>query len=474
MGRMPEVGEIVDDVFRVERKLDSGNFGTVYKVTDLLERRTLALKVLRPGTHDEDELRRRFEREATLIYSLQHPHVVRVYYYGQTPSGLPYLAMEYLNGTDLRSLMHSYGQLHDALAKRVALETLSALQAAHALGIVHRDLKPANVYLVNDGHKGHVKVLDFGFAKAFDDEGAQQLTHAQTLVGTPAYMAPELVHKKDVGPPSDLYAVGLILAEMILGRKVVEAETIYDTILFQASNKPLEFPDELKAHPFFPVIERACRKRLSKRYDSAEAMMRDLIAVAVDGEQIEDGSPHLSAAERRAQSAASSGPFYAPVSQDDDNFTTRPASLGRPSLEEVDRALHASGPATLTATKSSHSSRIEPRSASPAPSAALTPQDSQYYVGPASARRRAGEPQTDPAAASPLAPLYDTASGSAWGPGSLDSELDLSPERPPQRGAARRAQRGGGAASVSRAILIGLLLGALAIALFVGILAVMT
>ena len=145
MARMPEAGEIIDDVFRVEKELDSGNFGSVYKVTDMLENRTLALKVLRPGAHDEGELRKRFEREATLIYSLNHPHIVRVFYYGETPAGLPYMAMEYLNGTDLRSLLHGYGALHDALAKRITVETLSALEAAHNLGIVHRDLKPANI-----------------------------------------------------------------------------------------------------------------------------------------------------------------------------------------------------------------------------------------------------------------------------------------------------------------------------------------
>ncbi len=459
MGRMPEVGDIVDEVFRVDRKLDSGNFGTVYKVTDLLEQRTLALKVLRPGTHDEGELRKRFEREATLIYSLQHPHVVRVYYYGQTPSGLPYLAMEYLNGTDLRSLMHSYGQLHDALAKRLTLETLGALEAAHAVGIVHRDLKPANIYLVNDGHKGHVKVLDFGFAKAFDDESAQELTNAQTLVGTPAYMAPELVHKKDVGPASDLYAMGLILAEMVLGRKVVEVENVYDTILFQASAKAIKFPSELKKHPFYPIIVKACQKSQKKRYKSATEMIRDLVAVTVAGESSQDTSPHMATAPKPA-SSPSLGRVY-------DDTTTRPASRGWPSLEEVDAAMgHTSSPARTSSSypaatavrtqqaAASYSSRQ--RHATPTPPQAPQSLDSQHYI------QHTQEPQTDPAAPRPES--EQTLSAISTFEGHFDDELPMHQERPPARKTS----------SNSRAVLIGLGLGGLAIGLFVLILTLMT
>lgn len=462
MGRMPNVGDIVDEAFRVEHKLDSGNFGTVYKVTDLHENRTLALKVLRPGTHDEGELRKRFEREATLIYSLQHPHVVRVYYYGQTPTGLPYLAMEYLNGTDLRSLMHSYGQLHDSLAKRLTLEVLSALEAAHAIGIVHRDLKPANIYLVNDGHKGHVKVLDFGFAKAFDDEGAQELTNAQTLVGTPAYMAPELVHKKDVGPASDLYAMGLILAEMVLGRKVVEVENVYDTILFQASPKAIKFPAELKRHPFYPVIVKACQKSQKKRYSSATEMIRDLHAITVAGESQQDTSPHMADLPREP-APATLGRVY-------DDTTTRPSSRGWPSLDEVDAAMGHAAPAqaptartssthpaaTAVRTHDSSRKRKRRRHATPTPPKAPQPRDSQHYI------QHAQDPQTDPAAARPKSD--QTLSAISTFEGHFADELPMSHERPPSR------TRSGN----SRAILIGVGIGALAIGLFVLILTLMT
>lgn len=329
MSRMPEVGEVVDDVFRIESELDHGNFGAVYRAHDLLEDRTLALKVLKPGPHDEDELRQRFEREARLIYSLRHPHVLRVYYYGETQSGLPYMAMEFLEGTDLKTLLRHHGALNPRLVRRISLETLSALEAAHELGIVHRDLKPANIFLVNDGGKGHVKVLDFGFAKALEDDQSEQLTAAKTLVGTPAYMSPELVHKKNVGPQADLYAMGLIVAEMLTGEKLVQIESVYDTILFQASDKPLKLPAEVSGSIFAEIIERAVEKDVTKRYQTATDMVLDLETL-----DLGDG---------RRPSSSGNTDVPNQFGQADEDASTTPHSLGMPSMREVDQALANDG-----------------------------------------------------------------------------------------------------------------------------------
>ncbi|MGM0555443.1 MAG: serine/threonine-protein kinase [Myxococcota bacterium] len=326
MSRMPEVGEVVDDVFRIESELDHGNFGAVYRVHDVLEDRTLALKVLKPGPHDEEELRQRFEREATLIYSLRHPHVLRVYYYGQTDSGLPYMAMEFLEGTDLKTLLRHHGALKPSLVKRITQETLAALEAAHELGIVHRDLKPANIYLVNDGGRGHVKVLDFGFAKALEDDSSADLTAAKTLVGTPAYMAPELVHKTDVGPPADIYAMGLIMAEMVAGEKLIQIESVYDTIMYQASDKPIKLPAVVANSAFGGIIERAVEKDTGARYTTATDMYLDLEA--------------LDFGERQAAQVDADMPTE--FGEADEEEMTTPASSGMPSMHEVDSSL-ASG-----------------------------------------------------------------------------------------------------------------------------------
>ena len=328
MARMPVAGEVIDDVFRVEAEIDSGNFGSVYKVHDMLEDRTLALKVLRPGPHDEGELRQRFEREARLIYSLQHRHIVRVYYYGETTSGLPYMAMEYLEGTDLRTLLHHHGSLNHALVKRITTETLSALASAHELGIIHRDLKPANIFLVKDGGKGHVKVLDFGFAKALDDPSPLgEITNAGTLVGTPAYMAPELVHKKRVGPAADIYAMGLIMAEMLKGDKILQIDAVYDTILFQASPENIKFGPEVMNTSYGAVIVKATQKSLERRYASAREMGADL-----------GGLPEY---EPEAAPVAAE-PVHRKlfITDDlDDNDMTIPRALGLPSEEELARLM---------------------------------------------------------------------------------------------------------------------------------------
>ncbi len=325
MTRMPVAGEVIDEVFRVEAEIDSGNFGSVYKVHDMAENRVLALKVLRPGVHDETELRRRFEREARLIYSLQHRHIVRVYFYGETNSGLPYMAMEYLEGTDLRTLLMHHGALNDALVKRITIEVLSALEAAHSLGIVHRDLKPANIFLAKDGAKGHVKVLDFGFAKAMDDASPMaDITNAGVLVGTPAYMAPELVHKKRIGPAADIYAMGLIMAEMVKGDKILDIESVYDTILFQASPNNVKFPAEVVGSPFAEVIAKATQKSLDRRYATAREMGADL-----------GGLPNIDATtdpELQTQPPVLRKLYITDVSDAD---LTVPRALGLPSESEL-------------------------------------------------------------------------------------------------------------------------------------------
>lgn len=335
MSRMPSVGEIIDDAFRVEAEIDSGNFGSVYKVHDLAGNRKLALKVLRPGPHDESELRRRFEREARLVYSLRHKHIVGVYYYGETNSGLPYMAMEYLVGTDLRTLLKHHGALNSKFIRRITLETLAALHEAHSLGIVHRDLKPANIFLVKDGGKGHVKVLDFGFAKALVDDNAEEITNVGTLVGTPAYMAPELVHKKNVGPAADLYAMGLIIAEMMTGQKVVNIESIYDTIMFQASPKRMKLSNEIEKSEFGPTIKKAIAKGLAQRYKSAAEMAESL-----------GGLPEVAPRITVRNNVELSTPQRIPRDTGDHDVTV-PHSRGLPSDQELDRALGRENPRDL-------------------------------------------------------------------------------------------------------------------------------
>ncbi len=345
MSRMPEVGDVVDDVFSIEEELEEGNFGVVFRVRDRRDDRSMALKIHKPTPKDEEELRHRFEREARLIYSLDHPHVVEILYYGETETGLPYMAMEFLHGTDLKQCARSDRGVTPLRIRRISLETLSALRAAHQIGIVHRDLKPSNIFLVGGDETGRVKVLDFGFAKSIDNQTGGDLTSSDTLVGSPAYMAPELVHKQNVGSHSDLYSMGLIIAEMIAGDKIVHADSIYDTLLYQASDDPVELPETVRKSSFYPVVERAVQKDVADRYESADAMMDDLESI-----QLESRSSNE--ANTGSLAASSSPPSDIPGSDE-------PGAEGGIEQLEPDEEISPSPPSRSTDT-SSHSEPTPP------------------------------------------------------------------------------------------------------------------
>lgn len=287
MTRMPEAGDVVDEVFFVESVLDEGNFGAIYRVRDMLEERTLALKVQKAGSDNPDEIRARFEREARLLHSLDHDNIVDLLYYGETDEGLPYMAMEFLVGTDLERILDGGVDLDYAQVDRIACETLSALSAAHEIGVVHRDLKPGNIFLAEDGDRGVVKILDFGFAKAVGEAEERGLTAPGTVVGAPAYMAPEMVDKEDVGPHSDLYGLGLILGEMIAGERIIQIPNVVKTVQFQASDQPVELPDEVRRSPFGEVVEKAVRKDHRRRYRSADQMLDALRAIDLEAEAVD-------------------------------------------------------------------------------------------------------------------------------------------------------------------------------------------
>ncbi len=474
MARMPEVGDVVDDVFRVEQELDHGNFGAIYRVHDVLEDRTLALKIQKPGPHDEDEVRQRFEREARLIYSLDHRNIVQVLYYGETGDGLPYMAMEFLEGTDLEQLLRGGYEFERPQIKRIARETLSALKAAHEIGIVHRDLKPANIFLVDDGKQGYVKVLDFGFAKAVDDESAEEITRANTLVGSPAYMAPELVHKEGVGPPSDLYSMGLILAEMITGEKIVQVDGVYDTIVFQGSDDPIELGPVVEHGPFGQVVRRAVEKNLAQRYESADEMLTDLEAIEIAGESA-DLQEHAEV--ENDQSA----PFV--LGSADPDAETTPRSHGLPPVDEVDEQVPAGGgqreSGPQPAADPAEVNR-DPRRTTGGMSAVEPPRDPTDTPAPASGEKTRVDPNARPGVAPEEPPVEvppedaseespprhrtrDPGAHQTMPPRDKD-ELDLELEQPTSRPPGRRDR------TLLYEIMLGVALGAVALAIILAVL----
>jgi serine/threonine-protein kinase len=224
------VGTTVDGRYEVLRILGEGGMGTVYGVRHVTLGRPAALKVLRSDLAQEGELAARFLQEAQATAAIKHPGVVSILDFGRLPDGRPYFVMEQLEGRTLADAIHQGGPAPAARAVGIAVKIADALGAAHAAGIVHRDLKPENVYLV-PGPEGEpdVRVVDFGAAVIL---GRSRLTKKGVVFGTPHYMAPEQAAGRAIDHRTDIYALGILLYEMLTAKVPFEGDT-YMGILTQ-------------------------------------------------------------------------------------------------------------------------------------------------------------------------------------------------------------------------------------------------
>jgi serine/threonine protein kinase len=272
----PGLGSIVGR-YRLERELGRGGFGVVYAATSTLDGSRVALKVLWRSVLEQSGGERRFEREAELARRLRHPNVVRVLDAGTDAGGLPYIAFELLEGRSLENEIERWGAMPPARAVRITIEVLAALEDAHAHGVIHRDLKPANVHLSHDGDR--VKVLDFGIAKSTNPATLIGLTQAGVALGTPAYMAPEQLTGAAIGPATDLFAVGVVLIEMLMGRPLYGADaSAIDILRARLADEPVPVPDLVRQLPIGAIVERAVHSRATDRFAHAGEMRAALAA----------------------------------------------------------------------------------------------------------------------------------------------------------------------------------------------------
>ncbi len=240
------IGRTIDDRYRIEALLGEGGMGAVLLAEHLKLQKKVALKVILPQFAGVGELAERFAREAMASGQLDHPHIAPALDYGTLPEGGAYLVMQYVRGRSLREAMKSH--VHDwAFACEVGAQIADALSAAHAARIVHRDLKPENVMLeARDGGSDalHVRVLDFGVARVVGDEaaegpGTRKLTRVGTILGTPGYMAPEQALGETVDERADLYALGVLLWESIVGRELFQGADVPSIVTAQLM-EPIE------------------------------------------------------------------------------------------------------------------------------------------------------------------------------------------------------------------------------------------
>lgn len=252
--------------YEVTDLIARGGMGAVYKGTQRSLRRTVAIKVLPPEVEDGDmHYSERFKREAQSMAQLSHPNIVAVYDAGETPHGLLYFVMEFIEGTDLAQLINSRGRIDPSEAIRITMAVCEALGFAHDGGIIHRDIKPSNIML---DKRGHVKVADFGLAKTINVESTL-LTRSNMAMGTTDFIAPEaLVPGTTVDGRADLYAVGVMLYQMLIG-KIPRGRFALPSVLNPKIDRRLDV-----------IVDKAMQTDRENRYANAREMKTDVEVIS--------------------------------------------------------------------------------------------------------------------------------------------------------------------------------------------------
>jgi hypothetical protein len=263
---------LIDKRYELRDLMGSGGMADVFLAHDEVLDRNVALKLLKAQYAENEELVERFRREAYSAASLSHPHIVPVFDGGETGDGTYYIAMEYLSGGTLKDRITSEGTLSPQTVVEVALHIAEALRAAHEQGVIHRDIKPRNILITDSGH---VKVADFGIARAAE---ATTISSIGGILGSVKYMSPEQAAGEQVGAASDLYSLGVVLYEMLTGRVPFEVETPADVPVKHAGGPP---PHPREINPTVPEGADALIMRLlatdpEDRYGSADQLTKDL------------------------------------------------------------------------------------------------------------------------------------------------------------------------------------------------------
>ncbi len=283
-------GTILDGKYVVQQQIGAGGMGRVYVAIQKPFNRKLVIKVMHPDHAEHDVLVQRFAQEAQAISRLSHPNTVTVFDFGRTDAGVLYIVMEYVEGIPLGDMIRETGALPLEDAVAFTAQVAQALGEAHHLGIVHRDLKPDNIMVVrSSGSEPFVKVLDFGIAKLVEHD--QELTQAGSIVGTPAYMAPEQARNDDVDARTDLYALGCCLYEMLTGGRPYPKETPV-AVLLSHQNEPIpHLPEDEFGCALNDFLKSALAKSPEDRPADASEFVARMMRCFMDSEQHANPAP---------------------------------------------------------------------------------------------------------------------------------------------------------------------------------------
>ncbi len=319
-------GERLAGRYEIIEPLGKGGFAQVYRGLQLGMNRPVAIKIMAPkldgikaSNHDTalEDFARRFEKEAQVLSTLHDPSTVTVHDYGVTDDGIPYMILELVEGTSLDQLEPHELPMPEHRLVRILMRILESLREAHFLSILHRDIKPSNIMIFSRlGEPDHVKVLDFGMAKIYQGNSntdVAQETQNGMLIGTPRYMAPELIREPEkAGPGSDLYSLGLVCYELLTGQRAINAQETMLQISMQLGEESLTLPEELDiSDALRDLINKMLDKNLATRWTGAQHVINELNQKVI---------PHLSAPER-PEPTKHPNPFLAPPS-----FSVKPPS----------------------------------------------------------------------------------------------------------------------------------------------------
>jgi len=279
VSKAPEglLGRTIDQRYRVEALLGEGGMGLVYRVIHTRLNKPLAIKVLRRENTKDPEVLARFRREAESASGIGNQHIVDINDFGELDDGSTYFVMECLEGLDLIDAIDVVQRMPEDRAVHIAIQLCRALGAAHDAGIIHRDLKPENVFLIRrNDTEDFVKVLDFGIAKVAN--GPKRLTRAGEVLGTPHYMSPEQCEGDGVDHRTDIYALGVLLYEMVTGHVPHDADTMMGILTKQMYEDPI--PPKVRvpqvSEGLEQLIMRCLEKKPEQRYQTMQSIEVDL------------------------------------------------------------------------------------------------------------------------------------------------------------------------------------------------------